>query len=40
MLKRVVSVNAKKNAQIVCHYYVDAAIQDFAISSGGVVATL
>ena len=28
----------KKNAQIVCHYYVDAAIQDFAISSGGVVA--
>ena len=36
--KELLALMHKKNAQIVCHYYVDAAIQDFAISSGGIVA--
>ena len=36
--KELSELMRKKNAQLVCHYYVDAAIQDFAISSGGIVA--
>ncbi len=36
--KELSELMRKKNAQIVCHYYVDSVIQDFAISSGGVVA--
>ena len=36
--KELLALMCKKNAQIVCHYYVDPAVQDFAISSGGMVA--
>ena len=36
--KELLALMRKKNAQLVCHYYVDAVIQDFAISSGGIVA--
>jgi len=36
--KELLALMQKKNAQLVCHYYVDAIIQDFAISSGGIVA--
>ncbi|MDA9690068.1 quinolinate synthase NadA, partial [Betaproteobacteria bacterium] len=36
--KELLALMQKKNAQLVCHYYVDAVIQDFAISSGGIVA--
>ena len=36
--KKLLALMRKKNAQLVCHYYVDPVIQDFAISSGGIVA--
>ena len=36
--KELLALMRKKNARLICHYYVDAVIQDFAISSGGIVA--